>query len=166
MKDIQITVPNFEYRYVIAKKSRKSGRMRYWTINGQGLYNATMHYRLRSKITEYYHRYLSKYIKQQITDKQIKELNNHIFVGSSHKLSVSLDIYEVRRGKMPDVSNLWLWTKWFEDALQESNIIPDDNPDYVQESGRTRYHFIDNKEDRKLVFNLKLIDVQNKNIQS
>jgi hypothetical protein len=60
---------------------------------------------------------------------------------------------------MPDVSNLWLWTKWFEDALQESKIIPDDNPDYVQESGRTRYHFVDNEEDRKLVFTLKLIKI-------
>lgn len=164
MKDIHVIVPNFEYRYVVAKKSRKSGRTRYWTVNGQGLYNATLHFRLRSKITEYYHKYLSKHIKRQISKEQIIELNNQIFVGSSHKLSISLDIYDIRRGKMPDVSNLWLWTKWFEDALQESKIIPDDDPDYVQESGRTRYHFIDNQEDRKLVFNLKLIDVQNKQI--
>jgi hypothetical protein len=159
MKDITVLVPRFEHRYVVAKKSRKSGRTRYWTVNGQGLYNATLHFRLRSKVTKYYHKYLSRYIKQQISKKRIIELNNLIYPGSSHKLSVSLDIYEVRRGSMPDVSNLWLWTKWFEDALQESNVIPDDNPDYVHESGRTRYHFVDNQEDRKLVFTLKLIKI-------
>ena len=57
---------------------------------------------------------------------------------------------------MPDVSNLWLWIKWFEDALQESNIIPDDNPDYVIESGRIRYHFVDSINLRKLIFTIKI----------
>ena len=159
MKEITIVIPEFEYRYMVAKKSRKSKKPRYWTINGQGLYNATLHYRLRSKLTKYYHTYLSIYIKQQISREQIEELNNQIFFGSSHKLSVSLDIYEVRRGKMPDVSNLWLWTKWFEDALQESKIIPDDNPDYVIESGRTRYHWVDNESERRLVFKMNLIKI-------
>ena len=159
MKDITVLVPNFEYRFLVAKKTRKTGNPRWWTINGQGLYSATLHYRARDKLTKHFHKYLSGHIKQQITKEQIVELNSHIFPDSHLKLSVSLDIYEVRRGKMPDVSNLWLWTKWFEDALQESNVIPDDNPDYVIESGRTRYHFIDNQEDRRLVFTLRLIKI-------
>lgn len=159
MNDIIVLVRDFEYRYCLAKKTRKTGRPKFWTVNGQGLYNATLHFRAREKLTKYFHKYLSKYIKRQISQEQIIELNNLIFPGSSHKLSISLDIYDIRRGKMPDVSNLWLWTKWFEDALQESHIIPDDNPDYVQESGRTRYHFIDSQEERKLVFTLKVIDI-------
>ena len=159
MKDIIVIVSDFEYRFVVAKKSRKSGRPRHWTINGQGLYSATLHYQLRSKLTDYYHRYLSKYIKEQITNEQIQELNSLVFVGSQFKLSTSVDIYDQRRGKMPDVGNLWLWLKWFEDALQESGVIPDDNPDYIIESGRTRYHFVDNQDDRKLVFTLKLTDI-------
>jgi len=156
MKEIKIIIPDFEYRYVVAKKSRKSGRPRYWTINGQGLYSATLHYRLRSKLTDYFHRYLSKHIKNQISKKDIQELNSLVFPDSEYKLSISLDIYEIRRGKMPDVSNLWLWIKWFEDALQESNIIPDDNPDYVIESGRIRYHFVDSINLRKLIFTIKI----------
>jgi hypothetical protein len=159
MKDIKVVIPNFEYRYTVANKSRKSGRKRYWTVNGQGLYNATLHYRLRSKITKYYHKYLSKYIKKQISKEQIIELNNLVFPGSSLKLSISLEIHEVRRGSMPDVSNLWLWIKWFEDALQESRIIPDDDPDHVQESGCVRYYFVDNIEQRQLVFTLRLINI-------
>jgi len=158
MKDIHVVVPKFEYRYCVAKKTRKTGKPKFWTVNGQSLYNATLHYRLRGTLTKYYHKYLSKYIKRQITKEQIIDINKYVFPDSKYKLSVSLDIYDIRRGKMPDVSNLWLWIKWFEDALQESNIIPDDNPDYVIESGRTRYHFVDNEEVRKLVFTLSLIE--------
>ena len=157
MQEIHVTIPHFEYRYVVAKKSRKSGRVRYWTVNGQGLYNATLHYRLRSKITKYYHKYLSKYINEQITSKQIQELSQLVYPGSKHKLSMSVDIYDINRSKMPDVGNLWLWLKWFEDALQESKIIPEDNLDYVIESGRTRYHFVDNEDNRRLIFTIKLI---------
>ena len=58
---------------------------------------------------------------------------------------------------MPDVSNMWLLEKFFEDALQETGIIPDDNPDYVRESGRKRYHFIETAAERKLVFTIKFI---------
>lgn len=156
-KPILITIPDFEYRFIVAKKSRKSGRIRYWYINGQGLYNATVHYRLRSKLTKHYHKYLSKYIAKQITIKEIQNINNVVFPGSFSKLSVSVDIYDQRRGKIPDVGNLWLWLKWFEDALQESGVIPDDNPDYIIESGRTRYHWIDNPNERKLVFTIRFI---------
>jgi len=153
-----VIIPNFEYRYLVAKKSRKSGRPRYWTINGQGLYNATLHYRLRAKITDYYHRYLSKYIKNQISKEDIQNINRKVYPGSSHKLSTALEIYDIKRGNMPDVGNLWLWIKWFEDSLQSSGVIPDDNMDYIRESGRIKHHFVDDPDNRKLVFIIKIIE--------
>lgn len=158
MKQILITVPNFEYRYQIARKTRKSGRPRFWTVNGQGLYSATLYWRVRSKLTDYFHKYLSKYILSQITKGDITNINSRVYPGSLEKLSISLDIYDIRRGKMPDIGNLWLWTKWFEDALQHSGVIPDDNPDYIIESGRTRYYFVDSEEDRKLIFTIRFIN--------
>jgi hypothetical protein len=157
IRTLYVTVPEFEARYQIAKKSKKSGRPRFWTVNGQGLYNATLYWRARSAITNYFHNYLTKYISKQISKTDIKYINDYVFPGSVDKLSISLDIYEIKRGKMPDVGNLWLWTKWFEDALQLSGIIPDDNPDYVIESGRTRYHFVDDPEKRVLVFTIRII---------
>ena len=146
---VSVEIPEFEYRYVIAKKSRKSGRARHWTVNGQGLYNATLHFRARAKITKYFHKYLSKYIKQQI--------KKPIILDETTRLSISLDIYEIKRPKMPDIGNMWLWIKWFEDALQESGVIPDDNPDYVIESGRKRYHWVDNEKERKLIFHINIV---------
>jgi len=151
---ILVTIPNYERRFQIAKKSRKTGKPRWWTVNGQGLYNATMHYTLRSKMTKYFHAYLSRYIQEQISEEQIQLIRTHL-------VSVSLDIYEIKKGMLPDVSNLWLWTKWFEDALQECNVLIDDNCDNVIESGRTRYHWVDSEEKRKLKFNIDFIKLKN-----
>lgn len=155
--EIKVVVPDFQYRYKIAEKSRKTGNQRWWTVNGQGLYSATLHYRARNKMTKYFHKYLSKHIRKQISEKDISELNNIVFKGSFRKLATSVDIYDIRRGKMPDISNMWLWLKWFDDALQECGVIPDDDPDYVLRSGPTTYHFVDNPKDRKLVFTIKSI---------
>lgn len=154
---ISIIIPEFQDRYLISKKSRKSGRPRYWTINGQGLYDASMHYTLRSKMTKYFHKYLSGYILKQISKSEIHKLNSDIYKNSKVKLGTSLDIYEIKRGKIPDCSNMWLWIKWFEDALQECKIIPDDNPDYIIESGRKRYYWVTDPSERKLIFHIYYI---------
>jgi hypothetical protein len=130
------------------KNTKKVGTANRWILNGQCLYNATLNWRLRKSIAKYYHDYFSEYIKEQLTPIHIPE---------GKFLSVSCDIYEIKRGNMPDASNMWLLEKFFEDALQECGIIPDDSPDYVLESGRKRYHFIETAEDRKLIFTIKEI---------
>ena len=58
---------------------------------------------------------------------------------------------------MPDIRNMWLWGKWFEDALQQSGVIPDDSPDWVIESGRKRYHWVKTEEERKLLFTIAIL---------
>jgi len=155
--ELQVIIPEHEEKYRVAKKSKKSGRPRYWTVNGQGLYNATLHYRLRGTITKYFHKYLSKYIREQITKDDIRTIE--LAVENSMLVGTSVDIYEIKRGKMPDIGNMWLWIKWFEDALQDCGVIPDDNPDYVIESGRKRYHWVDTPEKRKLVFKIYFINI-------
>ena len=47
--------------------------------------------------------------------------------------------------------------KFFEDALQECGVIPDDSPKYVIESGRKRYHWVSTETERKLVFNIEVV---------
>ena len=109
-----------------------------------------MHHAVRSKVTKYYHKYLSKYIKEQISKEQILLIRSHL-------VSTSVDIYEIKKGKLPDASNLWIWIKWFEDALQECGVLEDDDPNNVIKSGGQHYHWVDNEENRALVFNIQLI---------
>ena len=52
---------------------------------------------------------------------------------------------------------MWLLEKMFEDTLQEMGLLRDDNPEFVIESGRKRYHWVNKPEDRKLIFKLKYI---------
>jgi len=137
---------NDKNRFV--KNSKKAGTPNTWTVNGQDLYSAVLNWRMRKTITTYYHNYFSFFINEQLSPIEIPE---------GRYLSISCDIYEIERGNMPDVSNMWLLEKWFEDSLTMCNIIPDDGPKYVRESGRKRYHFVNTEEERKLVFNIELI---------
>lgn len=130
------------------KNSVKAGKPNIWILNGQDLYNAALNWRLRKSVAKYYHNYFSEYIREQL---------NPIEIPEGKHLSISCDIYEIKRGNMPDVSNMWLLEKFFEDALQECGIIPDDSPDYVKESGRKRYRWVTKPEKRKLVFFIKII---------
>lgn len=134
------------------KNTVKVGKPNYWILNGQDLYSAVLNWRLRKGIALYYHGYFSSYIKEQIKSPLITENEKGIYA-----LSISCDIYEIKRGLMPDVSNMWLLEKFFEDSLQECNVIPDDNPDYVIESGRKRYHWVETEQERKLIFNINKI---------
>lgn len=130
------------------KNTNKVGKPNLWILNGQDLYNASLNWRLRKNVAEYFHKYFALYITRQL---------NPIFIPEGKHLSISCDIYEIKRGNMPDASNMWLLEKFFEDALQECGIIKDDGPDIVEESGRKRYHWVQTPEERKLVFTIKLI---------
>lgn len=132
------------------KNTKTAGKPNLWVLNGQDLYNATVNWRLRKTIAKFYHNYFSKYIKEQLQPIELRE---------GEKFSISCDMYDIRRYPMPDASNMWLLEKFFEDALQEQGIIPDDSPDYVIESGRKRYYWVDDPKDRKLVFTIKTIFV-------
>lgn len=131
------------------KNPIKVGKENIWVLNGQDLYNASINYIMRGKIAQYYHSYFAKYINEQLEPLSINE---------DQYISNSVDIYEIYRGKMPDISNMWLLEKFFEDALIEEKIIPNDSPEYVLESGRKKYHWVTDSKDRKLVFNIEILE--------
>jgi hypothetical protein len=130
------------------KNTKKAGKPNIWILNGQDLYNAMLNWRLRKTVAKYFHEYFAGYI-----EKQLKPIE----IPTGKHLSISCDIYEIKRGNMPDVSNMWLLEKFFEDALQECKIIPEDSPDYVIESGRKRYRWVKDPKKRKLIFTIKII---------
>lgn len=130
---------------LFVKNTKKVGHARYWVINGQQLYSGTLHPLVRSKITKYFHTYFTHYINQQLPR----------IVNIEGPLSISCDIYEIKRSHIPDIDNLWPLIKWFQDALQETGKIIDDCPDVIIESGRKRYHWVEDEKDRKLIFNIE-----------
>ena len=87
------------------KNTKTVGKPNLWILNGQDLYNATVNWRLRKTIAQFYHKYFSNYIKAQLQPIELKE---------GEKFSISCDIYEIKRSPMPDASNMWLLEKFFE----------------------------------------------------
>jgi len=132
------------------KNPIKVGKPNLWMVNGQDLYNGILNRFTRCNIANDFHHYFGKYIGEQLLPIPCGDE-----VGMY--LSISCDIYEIKRKHIPDTSNMWPLEKFFEDALQEQGIIPDDSPDYVTESGRKRYHWVKTEGERKLVFTIKYV---------
>tara|TARA_Y100001973_G_C5209092_1_gene343986 strand:+ start:11415 stop:11996 length:582 start_codon:yes stop_codon:yes gene_type:complete len=121
-----------------------AGTPRYWVINGQRIYDGTLHYAVRAKVARWVHEYLKEYIEP------LPEIN----IPDGHHIRVWVDMYKEHTDSRWDVDNQWLWTKWFLDTLVDLGKIPDDSVEYIRSAGQIT--FIPSNE-RKLVFNIQLI---------
>lgn len=132
----------------IPKNPKLAGNAKVWNVNGQSF--CALHWRTKGEIIDYFKRYFSGYIVQQIDI--IEDMEDKI-------VSVSCDIYEEIHTNLPDIDNIaWILRKWFTDTLHENDIIPDDNYKYITETGKTKYIFVDKPEDRKLVFKINVYE--------
>jgi hypothetical protein len=131
----------------IPKNPKLAGNPKVWNVNGQNF--CSLHWRIKAEITEYFKRYFSGFIVQQIDT-----------INMDNKLiSVSCDIYEEIHTNLPDIDNLaWVIRKWFTDTLHENNIIPDDNHKFITETGKFKYHFVGEEKDRKLIFKINVYE--------
>lgn len=121
-----------------------AGKPKYWTINGQRIYDGSLHYTARSKVARWMHNYLGEYIDELPVIK----------IPPGCYLRIWIDLYKPADVLNWDCDNLWPWTKWFLDTLVEKGKIPEDSVEYVRSSGQINYIESDI---RKLVFNVQLI---------
>jgi hypothetical protein len=121
-----------------------AGKPRFWVINGQRIYDGTLHYAVRAKVAKWVHEYLKQFINPLPV----------IEIPEGYHIRVWVEMYKEDKDARWDVDNQWLWTKWFLDTAVELGKIPDDSVKYVRSAGQIT--FIPSK-DRKLVFNLQLI---------
>ena len=121
-----------------------AGTPKFWTINGQRMYDGTLHYTARSKITRWMHEYLKEYVEE------LPEIK----LQKGEFLRVWVDMYKPLAVQNWDCDNQWPWTKWFLDTCVELGKIPDDSIQIVRSSGQITYIPSD---ERKLVFNITII---------
>lgn len=122
------------------KNTIKVGQANYWVVNGQQLYNAALGPMTRAKVTKYFHEYIKGYIKPLLPLDVIGEIRTYA------------EIYETDKLMTVDIDNLWLWTKWFNDVLQEMKIISNDNKTVIRSTGQITYFPVEENTERKLVF--------------
>ena len=121
-----------------------AGKPKYWTINGQRIYDGSLHYTARSKVAKWMHRYLGEYIDQI----------PKIVIPEGCYLRIWIDMYKPADKLNWDCDNQWPWTKWFLDTLVEKGKIPEDSVEFVRSAGQITYIPSD---ERKLVFNIQII---------
>ncbi len=121
-----------------------AGTPKFWTINGQRLYDGTLHYAVRAKVSRFMHEYIREFI-QEIPS---------IKLGTAEKIRVWIDMYRPKGNGLWDVDNQWVWTQWFLDTLVDSGNMPEASVNCVVTAGEIT--FIDSDE-RKLVFNIQIV---------
>lgn len=156
----------------IAKTDNKKAPNKFIKINNQLIYNSNLNRFARNIVVNNLHEYLIDNINKQITCK----FDNPPY-------QISLDIYvpinygDVARRNLKDkgwaicwkepdenykatwdIGNLGeLWLKTFEDALQLSDILPNDSVDFVKSHGPITFYPVKHIEDRLLEFKIKTI---------
>jgi hypothetical protein len=136
MKTHIIEINEFPTHVFLGKKSPKKYR-----INGQKLYNAEWHYRIRREIVlslknTFTFMILSKYklMARRVKSPVIISYEFHI-PKDYMKWDCSKDkgyYYNKRGGDRFDIGNLsWIYCKIIDDVLVQLNIIPGDELDYV-----------------------------------
>ncbi len=153
---IRITIPEFMTH---AKKSKT----KHLKINGQAIYNGSLHTFTRAKVVKQMHDYIRPFVNEELKGRDLSRL---------FPLSITLEFHapinygNVRlykgevKWKPPvegfiatwDADNMWLWGKVFNDELTESGYIEDDSVSYVTHSGGVKFRAVDTFEERKLVF--------------
>ena len=118
-------------------------KVRKYRLNGQSIYNRTWSWQVRCMVVEYYHSYFTTIIKEQIKKRNLSNL------------FVSFILEYPKNSKVPDIDNMWLLVKVFNDSLTLSGIIKDDNPKYIY-GFSMEYRELDNKVlDNRLIIELK-----------
>ena len=130
----------------IVKNPTKAGNVKYWNLNGQSFYTTNMHWALRSQITTFYHKYFKNYIK--------KGFKTPFPVFLEYKLEMNMKIYDIYSSNTPDITNMWVLTKIFEDVMVKEGIIRDDSPQFRSKTSY-EYIFVKEEKDRKLIIEFK-----------
>lgn len=132
----------------IIKNPAKVGKAIYWNLNGQQFYSTNIHWSVRSTIVNYYHRYFIKFIK-----KRFKQVFPTFL---QYRLSMDITIYEIYSSHTPDITNMWILAKLFEDAMVTAKILRDDDPQFRCKTSYG-YKFVTNEKDRKLKIKFKYV---------
>jgi Holliday junction resolvase RusA-like endonuclease len=130
----------------IVKNPTKRGQPEYWNVNGQAFYSNNMTWKERSTIVNFYHKYFSKYVNEQLKQQFPSFL--------AYKLDMKLTMYETYSRHTPDVTNMWILAKMMEDTIVKAGILRDDSPQFRMFT-TYGYQFVEKEEDRKLVLEFK-----------
>ena len=137
----EFLIERYTYKKII-KNTRVAGTPKYWVLNGQDLYSGNMHHLVRSKISTLVHEYLASFIGKA----------SPIKLEKGEYLDIKCFMSELVGANNWDCDNKWPWTKWFQDTMVETGIIPDDSVGYIRSAGQIYFNEVSDIKDRSLIF--------------
>lgn len=130
----------------IIKNPDKKGTAEYWNMNGQSFYSNNITWRQRSLIVDFYHKYITPFVKQQLQEPFPEFL--------SYKIDMHVTIYEIFSHYTPDITNMWILVKLIEDTVVSCGVLRDDSPEFRMRTSYG-YKFVETEEERKIEVKFK-----------
>lgn len=149
--------------------SRIAGTPAYAKINSQNIYNSKYNKFTQAKVIQHIKSYLASNMKQGVAELGLICTN----LVRKYPVVISAEVYAPYSlggcryvagnfkqvpSRAWDIGNFgWIWSKCFDDVLQEIGIIKNDSVDYVRGTGGITYHPTAESEfeTRRIVFTVK-----------
>lgn len=166
--------PNYRWKSNTGRKQLWDMRMKQWviknplsaskprfvTIAGNDIMR--MHEHTWAKIVvilkNFFIERLGKYSHTVKITEDGKTKETHIyeplFTITKFPVNISMEIHTFPRFGNWDLSNLWIYNKCFEDAMQEAGVIPNDNIRFITQPGAPKFVPVTREEDRKMIFTI------------
>jgi hypothetical protein len=140
--DKQGRVIDTETKKPLVRNKASINKPRYLQLSGNAIISGFSTPHLRNLISSFLHSYYTKHIKTVLP-----------LDASKYPIRIEWDIHTTLDPIVEwDLSNLFFYNKYFEDALKENGIIIDDNWKYITHSSSPRLIPIQEWDERKFVF--------------
>lgn len=140
---------DWETKQYVVKNPQVASRPRFVSIGGNDIMR--MHEHIRSKIVNA----LKEFFKTRLVLAVWEEGQRYLTPSqplSQFPVRISMEIHTFPRFGNWDLSNLWIYAKCFEDAMQEVGMIPNDNIGYISKAAAPEFFPISREDERKMVF--------------
>jgi hypothetical protein len=129
----------------VIKNNRSAGTPKLKKINGQDFYSGNVMPQVRAKIIHEMKKFFYEHFEG------IPPIDPEHF-----PIEMELEIHYTIKNDLFDIDNLgWVYTKVIQDVLKDTEIIPDDNIQYIRKSGGCQFVQVDTEDDRKILIKIK-----------
>lgn len=124
----------------IIKNPATAGTPRLKKINGQEIYSGRMHPRVRAKVIAEMKTFFRPFFDDidPVTEEELP-------------VKIAIEMHTPLGNGMWDLDNLWVYTKVLQDVIVDKGILPDDNVQYITNSGENQFVPTDTDEERKII---------------
>lgn len=145
---------DWETKQYVVKNSVVASRPRFMSIAGNKIMR--MHPQIQDRIVStlmsFFIEKLGRYVRTDIVDGEKVDVYEPLLIIPRFPIRLNIELHTFPRAGNWDLSNLWIYNKCFEDAMQIAGVLPNDHIGYITLPGAPDFFPISREADRKMVF--------------